>query len=224
MTSGSSALDAESARLLRDLRAPAAGPASANRDRAIAQLHALLLHAAHSEARRRGTRLRLSGPQLDDLAHDAAADAVLAILRKLPDFRGDSRFTTWAYKFVILEVSSKITRHVWQRPSTPLDTEHWDKLPSSLGMDPAEHAESLALRDALRRAVQDDLTPHQRQLFVAIVLGGVPLDVLVAQLGMSRNAIYKGLFDARRKIRASLVANGYLGADTARAEPESRSR
>ena len=63
---------------------------------------------------------------------------------------------------------------------------------------------------ALRRAVEDELTEHQRRVFTAIVVDGVPLDALAAKLGSSRNALYKTMFDARRKLRASLVANGYL--------------
>ena len=65
----------------------------------------------------------------------------------------------------------------------------------------------------LRRAVDEVLTPRQRQVFVAIVLNGVPLDALVLELGSSRNTIYKVLFDARRKLRSVLVANGYLRDD-----------
>ena len=74
-------------------------------------------------------------------------------------------------------------------------------------------AEWRDLAAALRRAVDEVLTPRQRQVFVAIVLNGVPLDALVLELGSSRNTIYKVLFDARRKLRSVLVANGYLRDD-----------
>jgi RNA polymerase sigma-70 factor (ECF subfamily) len=63
--------------------------------------------------------------------------------------------------------------------------------------------------------VDEELTPRQRQVFVAIVLNGVPLDALVLELGSSRNTLYKVLFDARRKLRSALVANGYLRDDSA---------
>jgi DNA-directed RNA polymerase specialized sigma24 family protein len=78
------------------------------REAALARLHEMLLRIVHRECRRRGPRLRITGPELDDLAYQAAADALVAITRKLGQFRGESRFTTWAYKFVILEVSDKI--------------------------------------------------------------------------------------------------------------------
>jgi RNA polymerase sigma-70 factor, ECF subfamily len=160
---------------------------------------------------RRAASAGITGPELDDLAHQAASDAMLAIIAKLDTFRGESRFTTWAYRFVMLEVSSKLGRHFWrQHPAASLDTEDWDRLPDRFGLDPGEQAEQADLMAAVRRAVEEALTAHQRRLFVAIVVNGIPLDALVAQSGMSRNSIYKAVFDARRKIRAYLVANGYL--------------
>ena len=132
---------------------------------------------------------------------------------KLGQFRGESRFTTWACKFVILEVSAKLGRHFWRHPAVPLDAEDWDRLPGRFGFDPAQEAEWRDLLAAVRRAVDDELTPRQRQVFVAIVLNDVPLDALALELASNRNAIYKMLFDARRKLRAALAANGYLGHD-----------
>jgi RNA polymerase sigma-70 factor (ECF subfamily) len=111
----------------------------------------------------------------------------------------------------VLEVSSKLGRHYWrQHPAEHLEPEGWDRLPDRLGADPGEHAERAELVKAVRRAVDETLTAHQRRLFVAVVLNEVPLDALVSSLGTNRNAIYKTIFDARRKIRAFLVANGYL--------------
>src|SRR5258706_4917556 len=167
----------------------------------------MLVRIALGEAARRGPRLRITGPELDDLAHQAAADALLAITGKLGQFRGESRFTTWAYKFVIFEVSTKIARHFWQRPAVPMEAEDWDQLPDRLGMGPAEHTQWQGLISALRRAIEEELTERQRRVFVAIVLNGVPLDKVVIELGSSRNAIYKTMFDARRKLRAALAAN-----------------
>jgi len=181
----------------------------------LARLHELLVRIARGEAARRGPRLAITGPELDDLAHQAAADALVAITGKIGQFRGESRFTTWAYKFVIFEVSAKIGRHFWRHPAVPLDAEDWDRLPGWFGVDPAHQAEWGDLFAALRRAVDSELTPRQREVFVAIVLNDVPLDTLVLHLGSSRNAIYQVLFAARRKLRAALVAGGYLGGNTA---------
>jgi len=200
--------DADSAEWLRVLAGT--GP---QREEALARLHALLLRIARAEVARRGPRLRLTGPELDDLAYQAAADALIAITSKLGQFRGESRFTTWAYKFVIFEVSTKIGRHFWRHPSVPFDAEDWERLPDRFGFDPAREAEWRDLVAALRRAVDEVLTARQRRVFVAIVLNGVPLDTLVIELASNRNAIYKTMFDARRKLRAALAANGYIGDD-----------
>ncbi|MBO0811135.1 MAG: sigma-70 family RNA polymerase sigma factor [Microlunatus sp.] len=201
--------DPESAAWLRDLT-------GARRVSAQQQLHALLLRIARSEMYRRSAQLGISGPELDDLAHQAAADALLAIIDKLGQFRGESRFTTWAYKFVILEVSAKTGRHFWRNPTVPLQAEDWDRLPDRLGFDPAAESEVRELVAALRQAVRTELTEHQRRIFIALVLDGLPLDALAAELGSSRNAIYKTLFDARRKLRAALAADGYLSVETSR--------
>lgn len=205
------ALDDESAEWVRALSAE-----GAEHDRAAARLHEMLLRVARAEARRRSGQLRISGPELDDLAHQAAADAVVAVIAKIGEFRGESRFTTWAYKFVMFEVSGKIGRHFWRRPHVPMDTPDWDRLPDRFGLDPARESELRELTQALRKAVEEELTEHQRRIFTALVLDGVPLDALAAELGSTRNAIYKTMFDARRKLRASLVANGYLHDDPVR--------
>ena len=185
------------------------------REAALTRLHEMLLRIAQRECRRRGPRLRITGPELDDLAYQAAADAVMAITRKIGQFRGESRFTTWAYKFVIFEVSDKIGRHFWQNPGVPLNAEDWDKLPDRFGFEPAREAEWRDLLAALRRAVDTELSPRQRQVFVAIMVNAVPLDTLAIELSSNRNAIYKMMFDARRKLRAALAANGYMDHDTA---------
>ena len=128
----------------------------ARREAALARLHEMLLRIAQRECARRGPRLRITGPELDDLAYQAAADAVMAITRKLGQFRGESRFTTWAYKFAIFEVSDKIGRHFWQNPGVTLDAEDWDQLPDRFGFEPAHQAEWRDLLAALRRAVDTD--------------------------------------------------------------------
>lgn len=198
-------LDQESAEWLQAL-----GDTGPQREAGLARLHAMLLRIAQGEARRRGPRLQITGPELEDLAYQAAADALLAITAKLGQFRGESRFTTWAYRFVILEMSAKLGRHFWCRPDVPLEAEGWDRLPGRFGFEPAQESEWRDLLTALRRAVNSELTPRQRKVFVAIVLNDVPLDALVVKLGSNRNAIYKMMFDARRKLRAALVADGYL--------------
>jgi RNA polymerase sigma-70 factor (ECF subfamily) len=199
-------LDPESATWVEGLQ-----PQSPDHDGALSRLHTLLLRAARAELTRRAPRAGIGGPEVDDLAHQAADDAVVAILRRLPEFRGDSRFTTWAYKFAILEVSGKLGRHFWTaRTDIALDIEQWERLPAHLGMTPESAAVAVDLLDGMRNVVETELTERQRDIFIALVLDGVPLDALALKLATDRNTIYKVMFDARRKIRAALVTNGYL--------------
>jgi RNA polymerase sigma-70 factor (ECF subfamily) len=202
------ALDAESDQWVRALSGP-----DRDREQAAARLHELLLRIARGEIRRRQTGGEITGPELDDLAHQAADDAVLAVMRRVHEFRGDSRFTTWAFKFVMFEVSTKLGRHFWKRTGGPSGDAAWDRVPDRFGIPPAEQVESRELVHALRRAVDTCLTERQRTVFVAIVVQGLPLDGLVADMGTNRNAVYKMMFDARRKLRRELVAQGYLDGD-----------
>jgi RNA polymerase sigma-70 factor (ECF subfamily) len=187
----------------------ASGP---DRHAAEARLHAMLLRVARGELRRRSPSLGISGAEVDDVAHQAAADAMMAIISKLRTFRGESRFTTWAYRFVVLEVSTKLGRHFWREHGVSFDPGDWDRLPDRFGVHPAHVAEARDLAAALRTAVETELTERQRQAFVAIVLNGTPLDAVVVEFETNRNAVYKMMFDARRKLRAALVAKGYLSS------------
>jgi RNA polymerase sigma-70 factor (ECF subfamily) len=198
-------VDRDSAEWLRSLRA-----GGAEHEAAAARLHALLTRVAFAEVRRRRPQPVIDGPELDDVAHQAAADALVSITGKLDQFRGESRFTTWACKFVMFEVSNKLGRHFWRRPNATLDAEDWDQLPARFGFDPGEHAEWRELIAALHRAVDEALTERQRRMFVAIVLNGAPLDTVVSEWDTNRNAIYQTLFDARSRLRAALVAGGHL--------------
>jgi RNA polymerase sigma-70 factor (ECF subfamily) len=196
-------LDAESREWLRCLRG-----AGAPREEAIARLHALLLRAARFEvARRRPTLPHLRGNDLDDIANEAADDALMSVLRRLDDFRGASRFTTWAYKFALLEAAVRLRKRAWQGREVPLEPESWS-LFSSAGLEPEEEAEQDELLLTLQKAIAEVLTPHQRRVLVALALNGVPIDVLAERLNTNRGALYKTLHDARRKLREHLHERG----------------
>ncbi|HEY1511139.1 MAG TPA: sigma-70 family RNA polymerase sigma factor [Solirubrobacteraceae bacterium] len=179
-------------------------------EQAVARLHDVLRRAARHELHRRRAQLpALTGPEFDDVAQQCADDALLNILAKVDNFKGLSRFTTWAYKFAIFEVSSKLARHAWQRHPPSREDLELAELPDRVAARPSEQAEGREQLIVLRRAIEADLTPRQREVFVAIALNEVPIDVLALQLGSNRNAIYKNLFDARRRLRASLAAAGH---------------
>ena len=144
---------------------------------------------------------------VDDLATQAADDALLAILAKLHTYRGQSRFTTWAYKFALLEAAVKARRRAWQGREVALDDDGW-ALVAERGRGPGADAETAELLRAVQDAIATALTPHQRAVLVALTLRGVPIDVLAERLGTTRGALYKTLHDARRKLRAHLALQG----------------
>jgi len=208
MTAGAAAvhepaLDPDSAAWVRAL--DATGP---ERDAAVECLHALLLRAAVTEVSRRRSSTATSGADVDDIAVQAADDALMAILRKLHTYRGDSRFTTWAYKFALLEAAAALRRRPWHGRELPLEAEGWARLADNARMSPPGHAEASELIDAIRAAIAEVLTPHQRGVLVALTLNDVPIDVLAERRGTSRNALYKTLHDGRRKLRARLAEKG----------------
>jgi RNA polymerase sigma-70 factor (ECF subfamily) len=174
----------------------------------VARLHALLLRAARFEvSRRRPTLPHLRGGDLDDVATQAADDALVGVLRRLDDFRGASRFTTWAYKFALYEAAVKLRKRSWQGREVPLEPESWSIL-SSGGLPPDAEAEQRELVAVVQAAIADELTPHQRSVLVALAVNGVPIDVLAERLGTTRGALYKTLHDARRKLRHHLSERG----------------
>ena len=206
-------LDVESRGWVDGLRAE-----GVERARALERLHELLLRAAYAEAhRRRHLYPEIGGAELDDLCSQAAGDAVLAVTSKLDGYRGASRFTTWAYAFAIFEVSVKLRRHAWHRGRIPTadDDATWDRFAE--GTHTAQsRVESAELLRALRRAVAEELTPRQREVFVAVALNEVQIDVVAGQLHSSRGAVYKVLHDARAKLRRRLEREGHLEEEQTR--------
>src|SRR3954471_24767162 len=204
--------EADSREWLTELRAGGETQAQA-----VERLHALLLRAARFEvSRRRASLPHLRGNELDDIATEAADDALVSVLRRLDDFRGASRFTTWAYKFALLEAAVKLRRRAWQGREVPLEPETWALLAGG-GNGPDVELEQSAVIRAIEHAVNNVLTPHQRTVLIALALNGVPIDVLAERLGTNRNALYKTLHDARRRLRRHLDECG-LSIDDAREE------
>jgi RNA polymerase sigma-70 factor, ECF subfamily len=205
--------DADSLRWLERLHANAPG-----RDQAVTELRELLLRAARFEvSRRRASTPHLHGRDHDDLAEQSADDALVAILAKLDQFRGESRFTTWAYKFALLEAGVKLRRRAWQGREVALEPEHWELIGDHRPA-PDESAETAELIRAVRDAIDTELTPHQREVVLALTIADVPIDVLAERLNTTRGALYKTLHDARRKLRAHLSEQGLNVACTRESE------
>ncbi|MGH7267091.1 MAG: RNA polymerase sigma factor [Candidatus Rokuibacteriota bacterium] len=195
-----------SAEWLRELKASGAEQAGA-----LADLRLYLLRAArHALYRTRARLAHLTRVDLDAVAEDCAQEALVAILAKLDDFRGDSRFTTWAYKFAVNIALVAARREGWKRASLDdvLRSEVSESLDPGLETDPDRVAQRVEAWAAIRDTIDHHLTERQRQALTAVVLQDVPLDELVRHWGSNRNAVYKLLHDARRKLRARLEARG----------------
>jgi len=164
--------------------------------------------------RRRGQLGSVAGAEFNDLCEQAANDALLTILAKLEEFKGMSRFTTWAYKFVVFEVSRKVARHAGRRQPPNRDDLLWEALPDAPSPRPEDTLEQREEMQA-RSAAIGGLTERQREVFVAIAINEIPTDIVAVRLGSNRNAIYTNLFDARRRLRATLAAPGHPLADEA---------
>lgn len=179
------------------------GGAGPEREAAIAELLAILTKAARFVLVRRRSRLPgFPREELDDLATEAAGEALLAVLARLGEYRGESRFTTWAWKFAFFETSQAIRRRTWMGREIPSEDAGWstyarDGLPEAA----FEHRELFA---ALKSGIESALTPHQRTVFVALALNGVPVDVLAERMDTTRGALYKTLHEARGRLRAHL--------------------
>jgi RNA polymerase sigma-70 factor (ECF subfamily) len=176
---------------------------------AIRELHAMLLRAARFEiGRRSGALAHVRGEDREDLALQAADDAFVAIMGKLDEFRGDSRFSTWAYKFALYEAAVRVRRRAWQHREVVLEPDTW----LTLGDDaagPAARYDRTELLQAIRTLIDNALTTRQREVLVALTIHGIPIDVLADRLGSTRGALYKTLHDARRTLRSHLAAAGH---------------
>ena len=182
------------------------------RDDALRRLHALLLRGARFQvARMSALRGVVGAAQVEDIITLAADEAMVAVLSKLPSFEGRSRFTTWAYKFAVIQAAVELRRHAWSRREVPLDAAPplIERRPS-----PDQYAEGAELAAAVRDAIDRVLTPHQRRIALALIVDEVPIDVLAERLGTNRNALYKALHDARSRLRAHLALEGYLTPST----------
>ena len=180
----------------------------AGHDEALQRLHELLLRAARQQVSRMQPALNGIGQvRQDDIINQAADEAMISLLGKLATFEGRSRFTTWAYKFGILQAAVEVNRSMWRHREVPLDDVHE---PLAAGASPEQFSEAADFSIAVGAAIEQTLTDHQRRVVLALLVDDVPIDVLAERLGTSRNTLYKTLHDARKRLRAHLTATGFL--------------
>jgi len=168
---------------------------------AVARLREVLLDTARAELDRRRDQLP-PGAEAGGLAREAATSALAAIVADLGE-RSSVPFPIWAGKFVMAEVSTKIAQQQWRAGAVPAAGGEWvARLAAAApGQD--------GVLGSLRQGVERDLTEQQRIVFQAVQLGGVPVDVLALEFGSTRSAIYKSMFEARRRLGDRLAADGH---------------
>jgi len=180
-------------------------------------LHDLLLRATRHQVWRLRSQLPGAGPaDLEDLAQQAADDALVAVLGKLATFEGRSRFSTWVYKFGVLHAGVAVRRQAWRHREVALP-DSFD-VPDD-GSAPEGYVQADDLSRAVQAAIATVLTPHQRRVTLALLIDQVPIDVLAERLNTNRNALYKTLHDARQRLRTSLLASGHLDESSLRSAP-----
>src|SRR5687768_16415533 len=186
-------------------------------DAAIGDLRDFLFHAVLFFFSRNLDDLRdLARDVILQLAEDCTQETLIAVLNHISDFRGDSKFTTWAYKFAINIALMTSRRERWKNISLDQfsqagdgSTPAWMMRDDSMGSAPDQSALRSEVGDILREVIEYDLTDKQRQILIMMVFHEVPMDEVVRQFGTNRNAIYKMLHDARRKLKSSLQARGF---------------
>jgi RNA polymerase sigma-70 factor (ECF subfamily) len=173
----------------------------------VSRLHALLLRGArYTIARHRALLPQFWENDLEQIALESADDATVAVLSRLDDFRGESRFTTWAYKFAFLDATAKLRQRAWRGREIPTEPESWTLFAGTAEADqPAELAELL---EAIGAGIAQALTDRQRDALVAVAINGVAIEVVAERLGTTRGAVYKTLHEARSKLRVYLAERG----------------
>ena len=161
----------------------------------------------------RGLRASLSNrvnTDLEALTEDFAQDALLKVLKSLESFRGESRFTTWAQKIAIHVAFTELRRRRWKDISLQdiVETPEGDEFTPAILTDPEASPEREAAQSDMLELVQElietELTDRQRTALLAIIQGGMPLETVAEKLGTNRNALYKLIHDARKRMQKQL--------------------
>jgi len=181
---------------------------------AIEDLRLYLLRAVlYFFSQNPGDLRSLARPELEQVAQDLAQDALLTILKNLDEFRGESKFTTWAYRFAINMSLVEARRQRWKNVSLDKILENPEipdmQFEDKESPDPDRSAQQREIWETVREVIQNDLTARQRAILTAVVFDDVPVDVVTKEYRMNRNAVYKMVHDARAKLKRRLEDRGF---------------
>src|SRR5262245_24086467 len=192
-----------------DLKGAPTDQAQALEDLRVRLQRSILYYLSHE----RSDLTDRSGQELSQMADDLAQDATLRVMENLSSFRGDSRFTTWATKIAVRLAISELRRarhkdfsldDITADGDLQLENTDMSAVTGSTPPDPETATERAEVMNKIDKALEEILTPRQYQALVAVALREIPMDVVADQLGTNRNALYKLLHDARRKLRSYL--------------------
>jgi RNA polymerase sigma-70 factor (ECF subfamily) len=185
------------------------------REGAAQELHTLLVRVALAYLARQQYPAEAFGADTYlSVAEDYAQEAFAVILRELHTYRGECRFTTWAYSIIINLIADEMRRRCWRRRPLPEETE---REPSARLAEPVHDVAAIsdrrALWDLINIIIQRELTPRQRSALVGRVFEEKPLIVLADELGTNKDNVYKLIHDARRHLKRALEERGITTGD-----------
>ncbi len=175
------------------------------RDEALEQLRAILVRGLQAVLAQ-----RVPG-RAGALAEDFAQEALLKILESLDTFRSESRFTTWAQKIAVRIAFTELRRKRWQDVSLQDLTPEGGPTPLVLSNpepDPAETAGLRLIVEQVGRVMQEALSERQRAAMTAVMVHEMPLEEVARRMRTNRNALYKLLHDARKRMKKELEKRG----------------
>ncbi len=159
----------------------------------------------------------LAREEIQQVAEDLAQDALLTVLNHVDEFRGESKFTTWAYRFAINMSLVEARRQRWKNVSLENMLSKTEvpafQVEDKNAADPDLAARQQEIWRVVRQAIDQDLTPRQREILMAIAFEDIPMEIVTEQFHMNRNAVYKMLHDARAKLKKSLEEKGFQVQD-----------
>ena len=198
---GASVKERNNDQWLADLRGP-------KKDEALVDLRIVLV---------RGLRAALHGrtSSVEPSIEDFVQEALIKIYNNLDSFRGESRFTVWAQKICVRTAFAEMRRSRWRDVSLEgvIDRQGESvSTPTDPLTEPEQAATKGMILAELRRFIYEELTDRQRVALLA-ALGGMPLEAIADRLGTNRNALYKLLHDARKRLKRRMEAENLLPQD-----------